>query len=653
MNTSKWPTTKSKRLDCINCGKQDTCLVAPDGGAFYCHRSGKVHQAAGQRAAVVGTGYVGRAHRKPPDHHPSNKDSRIPTTYDSLDAAVAAASQLVGRDATHTATWTYWGADGETEVMAVARFDTPDGKECRPFRRTKAGWQMGDPDGELILYGVRDLIEADPSQVLYVVEGEKPRDAAHRVGLLSTTSSHGSGSAARTDWAPAARFATVVILRDNDAAGEKYARDVSRLILKINPQVIVKVVLLPGLPPAGDIVEFIAAREGDHPESISAEIEVLALNAPALDPSNVVGGPVLRRMSDVRPEKLKELWPRRIYIGKLNVFAGDPCCGKSTITMDFAGRVTTGRPWPDGSPCPKGDVIILSAEDDLADTIRPRLDAAGADCSRVIALEAVRRVDEDGKVSVRSFTMADLDPLEEALRFTPDCKLVIIDPFSAYLGATDSHVNAEVRGLLAPLSALASKYGVAVVMVTHLSKAAGSRAMYRAMGSLAFVAAARTAWLVSRDRDNPDRRLFTPIKNNLGTDNSGYAFTIEDGAVAWQEQLQMTADEALDSEQDEPQRPGPKPQARDRAEGWLRGMLLNGPTPVGNPEVPLPGTLRHQAGVEGISWASIDRASRKIGVRKTSTGYGAGAVFEWSLPDTPATNTAATFPDGLLDTGPE
>ena len=154
--------------------------------------------------------------------------------------------------------------------------------------------------------------------------------------------------------------------------------------------------------------------------------------------------------------------------------------------------------WPDSSErAPLGGVVMLSAEDDAADTIRPRLDAAGADCSRVSLLAGVSRFDlEANERFLATFNLArDLRALEEAIESTPDCRLVVIDPISAFCGATDSHKNADVRGLLAPLSELAQRQHVAVVGVNHLNKSgAGGPAIYRTMGSLAFVAAARAAW---------------------------------------------------------------------------------------------------------------------------------------------------------------
>ncbi|MFO8013675.1 MAG: AAA family ATPase [Phycisphaerae bacterium] len=107
--------------------------------------------------------------------------------------------------------------------------------------------------------------------------------------------------------------------------------------------------------------------------------------------SNGHGGAVCVCMADVEPEEVRWLWPERIALGKPTILVGDPGLGKSFITLDLAARVTTGAAWPDGAPGGEpGGGVILSAEDGLADTIRPRLDAAGADVTRITALQAVQ-----------------------------------------------------------------------------------------------------------------------------------------------------------------------------------------------------------------------------------------------------------------------
>jgi len=263
----------------------------------------------------------------------------------------------------------------------------------------------------------------------------------------------------------------------------------------------------------------------------------------------------LQCAGNVQPQPINWLWPNRIALGKLTMIAGDPGLGKSLLSIELAKHVTKGIRWPvDDTPCPTGDVILLSAEDDLADTIRPRLDAAGANPNKVYILESINDIDQkSGEVIKRSFSLKrDVAAIEQTLEQNPQIRLIIVDPISAYLGGTDSHNNSDIRSVLSPLSELANKKKVAIVVITHLNKGSGQgSAMYRATGSLAFVAAARAVFIVTRDQDDPERRLFLPIKNNLGTDREGFAYRVtqaDNGApiIEWEDEtITISADDAL------------------------------------------------------------------------------------------------------------
>ncbi len=321
-------------------------------------------------------------------------------------------------------------------------------------------------------------------------------------------------------------------------------------------------------------------------------------------------------VADVEPEPVEWLWTNRIAIGKVTLLAGDPGLGKSPVTLGIASAVSRGAPWPDAphAPQPVGGVVLLSAEDDLADTIRPRLDAHEADCSRVVALTSLADLTRD------------IDQLRAAIERTPDCRLVIVDPVSAYMGKADSHNNAEVRGMLAPLAALAAEERVAILAVTHLRKGEGA-ALYRAMGSLAFVAAARAVWVVCPCKTNPRRRLMLPIKNNLAPDSkNGLAFTVEcrglKGApvVCWEsEPVSITADEAMAIEV---KKRGPAPKQHKEAIDWLNKDLAAGSRPRED--------VIDDAEDMGFSERTIQRAFREIGGLSKREGFGKRAV--WSLP---------------------
>ncbi len=231
-----------------------------------------------------------------------------------------------------------------------------------------------------------------------------------------------------------------------------------------------------------------------------------------------------------------------------------------------------------------------------------------------MALQGVR----DGRDAERSFDLTrDLPALEAAVTSTDQCRLVIVDPVTCYLGDTDAHKNAEVRAALKLLSDMAAKYRVAVVCVSHLNKNSAGPAIYRTSGSLAFVAAARSAWCVSKAPDNPQRRLVLPIKNNIGNDSTGLAYAIMDGVVCWEaEAVTTTADEALGAALNPKKNEHRKV---DDAAGWLAQRLQNGPVGASDIEA--------EAEAAGFSKSTLRRAAEQIEVVKNKVG---GGGWEWS-----------------------
>jgi len=333
-----------------------------------------------------------------------------------------------------------------------------------------------------------------------------------------------------------------------------------------------------------------------------------------------------RRVSTVDREQLDWLWPGRIPLGKLTLLAGDPGLGKSLVTLDIAARVSTGRPWPDCPllPQPVGEVLLFNSEDGLEDTTAPRLDKAGADDTKIIAVEGVEVFAGGDKPTRVYFSLEHhLPQLEEALAEWPDVRLIVIDPISAYCGQTYSHKNAEVRALLAPLADLAGRSHAAIVAVTHLNKTGGPKAVYRAMGSLAFAAASRAVWAVVQDPDDRHRRLLLPAKLNLAQDPLGLAYRVEDGRIVWEpDPVAMHADDAFRAEAAGPKKPD-RPTRREEAEGWLREFLAAGPKPA-KEVIDAAQELDH-------SEHTLRRAFRELGGRSRKDKE--SGCWCWSLPD--------------------
>ncbi len=329
-------------------------------------------------------------------------------------------------------------------------------------------------------------------------------------------------------------------------------------------------------------------------------------------------------LSDVEPETVVWLWPGRIPLGKLTILDGDPGLGKSTVGIDIAARMTRGWEMPDGPPiirAPAG-VVILSAEDGLADTIRPRIDAAGGDPTRILALTVVPAGDgEPRPIEIPG----DLQFLKEAIE-SVDAKLVIIDPLMAFLQAdTDTHKDQSARAVLFKLAALAEEADVAVLLIRHLNKTVGGNPLYRGGGSIAFVAAARSALLVAKDPDNPDDRVLAPLKNNLAKDLGSLSFrleTAENGAsrVSWIGASDLDAASLLSDTRD---REGVS--ERDFAKEVVADFMSDGPKQF---EDICASTKR-----EGLRKSMTRKALHDLGCRARNDGF-QGKWF-WELPDSP------------------
>ena len=475
------------------------------------------------------------------------------------------------------------------------------------------------------------------SDALMWPEGEKDVDTLTRLDVPAFTFG-GTGDGLPVEAANYLKGRCVVILADNGDGGRTHAEKKAALARKTGATS-VRVVHFPELPPEGDVSDFIEAggtieqlyeRIDAAPEWVPpADDELTAARGPAL---------VMQRACDVEAKPIAWLWQGRIAIGKLTMLAGEPGLGKSQLSAFLAAAVTTGGYWPNGEGrAAIGSVIVLSAEDDAADTIIPRLSATGADLSRVYIVSAVTTDDHKGR---RLFNLqSDLLALEDAIVRVGDVRLVIIDPVSSYLGKVDSHKNAEVRTVLEPIGEMASRLRVAVVAVTHFSKGTGTSANHRIIGSIAFVAAARAAFIVSRDPDDENRRLFVPSKNNLGPDCDGLAFRIETRdvgqgiiapAVSWDsEPVKRTADEILSAMSGGADRHTQKDDARI----FLQEALAGGRMSVADLEAEA-----RAAGLLGerqrLSYKQSDQDGGGIALvwPRKREGFGRRAAYHWSLP---------------------
>jgi 5S rRNA maturation endonuclease (ribonuclease M5)/archaellum biogenesis ATPase FlaH len=476
-------------------------------------------------------------------------------------------------------------------------------------------WRLGD--ARRVLYRLPQIMAAvKAGSPVFVVEGEKDCHSLERLGFAATTSPGGAGRGKWKDaYSDSLTGARVVILPDNDEPGRAHAaavaaslrrKGIARAILDVASH----------MQPGADVSDAIA--QGMTAEYLAAAAEE-ALAAEAKAPAGCGPGPVVVCMADVAAQAVRWLWPLRIPFGMLTLIAGDPGLGKSFLALHLAASCSQiGTRWPDGYPTLGPlSTVLLTAEDALAYTVRPRLDTLGADVSRIHALTSCQ--DETGKLY--PFALAqDLALLREAVDRT-SAQLVIVDPLNAYLTGVDSHVAAEVRFVLAELSRVADETGAAVVVIHHLNKGStGANALYRATGSLDFVAAARAYHVVARDKQDEERRLFLPAKLNLARMPAGLAYRIADAGLVWEDEpVELSASDALreGSASDEER------SALAEAESFLLEELAAGPVAAKE--------MKAKARAAGIAERTLMRA--KASVHVTSAKDGFQGLWTWSLPD--------------------
>ena len=388
------------------------------------------------------------------------------------------------------------------------------------------------------------------------------------------------------------------------------------------------------------------------------------------------------RFSELNPQKVRWLWPDRIPLGHVTLLVADPGAGKSLVALDIAARVSRGGPWPDAndearktndessphssfdirhssfenSPNPQSatqnphspispspplpnspsSVLLLTIEDHFADTVRPRLDALGADCSRILGLS---HVPGEGVFTMsRPFAInRDLNRLGMLVSELADCRLVILDPITAFFGDTGNRSTSNVWKVLSALARLASSGNFAVLAISHLRKKEGA-AIYRALGSLAFIASARAAWTIASDPEGPNWRLLLPLKNNLAPDAKGLAFTIESNeanrapVIRWLPDTIEARAEAVLSPNRQPGRPDNE---RRYAADWLRHHLSRRQSPVRK--------IREAAEAHGITWGTLRRAFRELGAEAVYEREDGRIRWDWKLPVIGAQNSRGEF----------
>ena len=492
---------------------------------------------------------------------------------------------------------------------------------------------------DLPLYAVDRLGDLPDGTPVCVTEGERATDALLWAGFTAVGTVTGASTIPSDD-----SLRPLVRLRpqlwpDDDEPGRRHMDIIAVRLAALGCRQ-VEMVTWPDAPEHGDAADFIeelrqrrlprdemaaavatiprrpwSPAEDDHayekvsnPQTWSSSAHVGHLRE---------GRRVGVLLSDVEPEPISWLWRNRIARGKVTLIDGDPGLGKSVLSIDWSARVSRGLPWPDGAPCPTGGVVILTAEDGIADTVRPRLDAAGGLPDKVLALQVAG--EDEHPVSIPG----DLEEVELAIRRV-SAVLLIVDPLAAFLDAqTNSRIDHDVRRALRPLATLAERTGVAVLVIRHLNKTPGGPAIYRGGGSIGIIGAARIALLVGSNPEDEEQHVLAAIKTNIGPKPAALAYRLTEarnGAVqvAWEGESSLTADQLLAVPVTEEDRG-----AVDEAAEFLSGILASGPVAAG--------TVKREAERAGIGGGStLRRAQRRLGIKPRKLGMGAG--WAWGLP---------------------
>ncbi len=506
-------------------------------------------------------------------------------------------------------------ADGRLVAVHV-RIDDGDGRKT--FRWLQADGTSGLGGlrlADLPLYGAH-LLRDRPAELVIVVEGEKAAAALQAAGLLAVGTVTGASTTPTVEELSPLVGRDVILWADNDEPGRAHMQHIAAQIQSFG--VAPRIVEWPEAPPGGDAADFI-----DELGPGTALDRLLAAARP-VHPGGTErpGRAILVRLADVSPKPVRWLWLGRIPLGKVTVLDGDPGLAKSLLSLDLAARVSTGRSMPDGATGdldgPHG-VVILSAEDDAEDTIRPRLDAAGADCRRVVLLAGVK-----GAQGERAPTIADLEALEQVIQQT-DAAIAIVDPLMAYIpDERNAHRDQDIRRALAPLATLAARTTAAILVIRHLNKSSSGNPLYRGGGSIGIIGAARSGLLVASDPDDPDkgRRILVVTKSNLAAMPPALAYHVEapdqTPLIVWEGQTAHSADALLAVRLPDDER-----SALDEAAAFLIDALAETDLPASE--------VKAAARQAGIAERTLERARHRAGVLARRHGFGRGAVYMWSL----------------------
>jgi putative DNA primase/helicase len=604
--------------------------------------------AAKQQASETATGAFFKPppmqttpHEAPPEHcdGDSGCNAQAPTGEEDASSSQAdedEQSQSSGQHNGYYSDKKPWGG-----ALAIYIYRNQRGEPHLKITRTKAKqfpqafrangqWLSKKPAGWVNLpYRLCELIAAASTEPVFIPEGEKDALNLAALGLIATCNPGGAGK-----WQPElARWfkgkQTAYILEDNDAPGRAHVAKVASALHGIIPDI--RIVSFPELPEHGDVSDWLAA--GHTREQLLERAKA----APKFD--KPVQALQSARASSFDLSAVQWIWPGRFAVGKLGLIAGLPDEGKGQILCDIAARITRGLPWPcEEGQAPRGNVILLTAEDDIEDTVAPRLVAAGADLECIEIIRMVRDQDKDRMFSL----ITDLELLRQKIVEIGNVRTIQIDPVSAYfgIGKMDSYRTPDVRAVLGPVTELARELKVLILGIMHFNKKTDvTNVLLRISDSLAFGATSRHVYAVVNDTEH-GRKLFVKGKNNLApADQKALAYSFgtrqvgtdaKSGELIWAphivwqpEHIDVTATEAMQAAAE-----CKSPAARDTAKSFLEEMLSNGPVTKAE--------IEEAAEANGIAARTLHRAKAQLKVQAVKDGpmKDGQRTWRWHLAST-------------------
>jgi hypothetical protein len=501
----------------------------------------------------------------------------------------------------------------------------PNGPRKRFRQRApdgKGNWVWSLQGVRRVLYGLPELLTSDPGATVWICEGEKDCDRLRSLGLVSTCNPMGAGKWL-DEYSDFLIGRDVVVIEDNDGPGRAHAEEVC-LSLHGKARSLRKQ-SFPDLPEHGDVSDWLDA--GHNETELCQLADALSEWAPsgnqtqAKQQQQTQAQPKIQEvcMADVQVKPIDWLWTNRIPRATLTIVEGIEGEGKSTMLCAIGAAVTHGQGLADMPLTSPANVLWLSAEDDLARVLKPRLLSVGADVNRVFAVAETFTFDDKGVELVR----------EMAARRNP--VMIVIDPVFAYVKGNPSKVD-DVRPLTNSLRVISEELNCAIIMVRHVGKSKGFGDP-RAAGlySIEWRAAARSVLLCGSDPDNPQRRALTQSKNTFGPISEAIGYEIKPDATSptgarfnWSGVSSLTAARILSVMVTDDDRA-----ARVTACDFLKEALSNGER--------LADDIKAEATAEGISDRTLRRARLDLGVSYRREGFGKGAIYYWGLI-TPSNN---------------